>query len=112
MNYICMFTFTNANTSISTHMFIEAFGKTIQTKVAILLSSDLAVSAVNGWQVTSGWISTDLAAFRDRDSPTASTMDLFKSGAFAQPMKRSHKYGFQRFRKWQHTLFLGEMDEK
>ena len=91
MNYICMFTFTNANTSISTHvylMFIEAFGKTIQTKVAILLSSDLAVSAVNGWQVTSGWISTDLAAFRDRDSPTALTMDLFKSGAFAQPMKQ------------------------
>ena len=29
-----------------------SFGKTIQTKVAILLSSDLAVSAVNGWQVT------------------------------------------------------------
>lgn len=33
-------------------MFIAAFGKTIQTKVAILLSSDLTASAVNGWQVT------------------------------------------------------------
>ena len=89
-------------------MFIAAFGKTIQTKVAILLSSDLTVSAVNGWQVTCFWISSDLAAFLVGDSPTASTMDLFQVRT-GRTTNEARKYGFQRFRKpWHHALLKGE----
>lgn len=89
-------------------MFIAAFGKTIQTKVAILLSSDLTVSAVNGCQVTCFWISSDLAAFLVGDSPTASTMDLFQVRT-GRTTNEARKYGFQRFRKpWHHALLKGE----